>query len=146
MNFSQILLCEFAIGSNCESEAKANAFQKLRSESEAKSIQFCAKRSEANSLRFAIFRNRANSHCEFGALHEVHIFNVLGSSFIDNYVMCSKIGLERVASRGKPDICNHGGTKWTVNQVKILLSLTHLLFHIKVIWIFENQSKRQKSF
>jgi hypothetical protein len=70
MNFSQILLCEFAIGSNCESEAKANAFQKLRSESEAKSIQFCAKRSEANSLRFAIFRNRANSHCEFGALLE----------------------------------------------------------------------------
>ena len=68
MNFSQILLCEFAIGSNCESEAKANAFEKLRSESEAKSSQFCAKRSEANSLRFAIFRNRANSHCEFGAL------------------------------------------------------------------------------
>jgi hypothetical protein len=71
MNFSQILLCEFAIGSNCESEAKANAFEKLRSESEAKSSQFCAKRSEANSLRFAIFRNRANSHCEFGALPEI---------------------------------------------------------------------------
>ena len=58
MNFSQILLCKFAIGSNCESEAKANAFQKLRSESEAKSGQFCAKRIRFASQFFAIVRIR----------------------------------------------------------------------------------------
>ena len=54
LEFTHFSLGEFAIESNCESEAK--------------SIPFCAKRSDANSLRFAIFRNFANSHCEFGAL------------------------------------------------------------------------------
>ena len=68
LEFTHFSLGEFAIESNCESEANAKAVEKLRSESEAKSIPFCAKRSDANSLRFAIFRNRANSHCEFGAL------------------------------------------------------------------------------
>ena len=61
MNFSQILLCEFAIGSNCESERVSKIAKRKRSEVES---ILC----EANSLRFAIFRNRANSHCEFGAL------------------------------------------------------------------------------
>jgi hypothetical protein len=61
MSFSQILLCEFAIGSNCESERVLKIAKRKRSEVES---ILC----EANSLRFAIFRNSANSHCEFGAL------------------------------------------------------------------------------
>ena len=67
MKFSQILLCEFAIGSNCESEAKAK-----RKRTHFKNCEAKAKRSRVHfvrsSLRFALFRNRANSHCEFGAL------------------------------------------------------------------------------
>ena len=54
MNFSQILLCEFAIGSNCESEGVLKIAKRKRSEVES------------------IFRNRANSHCEFGALVKWH--------------------------------------------------------------------------
>ena len=63
MIFSQILLCEFAIDSNCESERILKIAKRKRSE--VKSI-LC----EENSLRFAIFRNRANSQSESGALRE----------------------------------------------------------------------------
>jgi hypothetical protein len=64
MKFSQILLFEFAIRSNCESEAKAK-----RKRTHSKNCEAKAKRSRVHfSLRFAIFRNRANSQCEFGAL------------------------------------------------------------------------------
>jgi hypothetical protein len=59
MIFSQILLCEFAIDSNCESER----------------ILKIAKRKR-------IFCNRANSKCEFGALVEPYAFQCFIIFFI----------------------------------------------------------------